>query len=241
MAFSSAAPSDSFDVPLRKQVVDLGLSPEGMNRRVSLHCLYYPSFMVKEIDDDNLKGAALSILPAEKGGPPKCTQSLAKGEWEIKDWSGYYMGARANLIFFWASDGENAGMPFVVYDSKSGNRIFEDSTYVANEWDRKNLMVPNFPFNRMRLRATPNGDITLRYMRITEADCDLHFASGKSSCWQNIRKKLGGIRARIPTCRGYENIKDREDSTIAYPVEAILFPHPVIRPLVGPIGCWAPN
>jgi hypothetical protein len=46
-------------VPLKKKVVDFGLSeynpPGGRNFRVKLRCFFYPNFMVKEYDNEGQK------------------------------------------------------------------------------------------------------------------------------------------------------------------------------------------
>jgi hypothetical protein len=239
-AFATLA--NSFDVPIKKQVVDLGPSPEGMNRRLKLYCFFYPTFMVKMYDDENDKGADwMSILSINKGETPTCASPHAPHERVIEypEWTGYYLGAKANLVFFEADDGTDSGMPFVVYDSKSGKKTFEDSFYMASiEWNRRNRLAALPPFDRMRLYAGRDGQITLRYMRMAKAKCDLYLAAEKGACWANTKKELGIYSTQMPACSGYKNIKDREESAITYPVEVVLFPHPVIRPLTGPIGCW---
>jgi hypothetical protein len=49
-------------------------------------------------------------------------------------------------VFFHEADGTNGGMPFAVYDSKTGTKVFEDSHYEASMWNRK---TESSPFNRL--------------------------------------------------------------------------------------------
>jgi hypothetical protein len=123
----SVASADTFDTPLKTKVVDFGLSssnpPGGRSFRVKLSCWSYPTFMVKEYNDEGEKGARwLAIVPVGKGAVPACTRAHALGEKIIKwpEWSGYFDGVKGNLVFFRADDGTDGGLPFVVYDFNTG-------------------------------------------------------------------------------------------------------------------------
>jgi len=146
---------------------------------------------------------------------------------------GYFMGAKGRLVFFSAADGFNEGMPFVVYDSQTGTRVFEDSYHDTSIFNRK---VDSSPFNHMRVFEGRNGQFSLKYLRVVEATCDLR--SEKSPCWEGVRKRLELETAKTPMCSGYKDITTRWESAVAYPVEVTLFPKPVTKPIDGPVRCW---
>jgi hypothetical protein len=233
-AFTSVAAANSFDAPLKKKVVDYGPSPYYQGQKLS--CYFYPTFMVKEYDTGQKGAEWLAIVPVEKGGVvPACDRSHVSGESIIEkpDWGGYFKGAKGNLVFFNDADGIDGGLPFVVYDSRTGQRIFDDSAYDSSMWSKK---VDDSPFNRLRVSSTQDGQFTLRYLRVVEADCDLH--TEKTSCWEQVRKKLALKSAQMPVCSGYKGIPTRWASAVAYPVEVLLFPQPAIKTVVGPVKCW---
>lgn len=237
LAFPSVAQTDSFDAPLKKKVVDFGPSPYYRRQevRVKLSCYFYPTFIVKEYDEGQKGAEWQAILPIEKGAALACTRSHAPGEKVIRypEWSGYFRGAKGNLVFFDDADGTNGGMPFVVYDSRTGTKIFEDSAYDSSMWTKK---VEDSPFNRLRVSNAQMGQISLRYLRVVEADCDLH--TEKATCWEQIRRKLALKDAQMPVCSGYEGIPTRRESAVAYPVEVFLFPTPARKTIAGPVKCW---
>ena len=116
--------------------------------------------MVKEYDEGQKGAEWLAIVPVEARTTPGCTQSHAVGEKVIEEpeWGGYFKGAKKNLVFFHAADGTNGGMPFVVYDARSGTKVFQDSYYDASMWNRK---VESPLFNRLRVRNAPDGQVFL--------------------------------------------------------------------------------
>jgi hypothetical protein len=151
---------DSFDKPLKEQVVDFGpsqYSTEG-NVRVKLSCYSYPAFMVKEYDEGEEGAAWQSIVSTRKTAVPACTRDAAAGERRIDlgEWSGYFKGAKGNLVFIDPSDGADGGLPFFVYDSTTGKRIFEDSARESRFWDKK---VEDSPFDRLRFGSAPDGRV----------------------------------------------------------------------------------
>lgn len=239
-AFTSTAFADSFDVPLKKKVVDFGLSennlPGRQDFRVKLYCFFYTNFVVKEYDNEGQKGAQwVSIVPIEKGTAPACARTHASGEKIFKwpEWSGYFKGVKGNLVFLNDPDGTDGGMPFTIYDFRTGNKIFRDSAYDSGMWTKK---PASSPFNHLRFRGTQDGDFTMTYLRVVEADCDLH--TEKSACWERVRKRLELKSVQMPVCTGYEEISSRYVSALAYPVEVSLFPQPVTKTIAGPVKCW---
>lgn len=239
-ALASTAFADSFDVPLKKEVVDFGLSennlPGRQNFRVKLYCFFYPNFAVKEFDNEGEKGAQwVAIVPIQKGSAPACTRAHASGDRVFKwpEWSGYFKGVKGNLVFLNDPDGIDGGMPFTIYDFRTGNKIFRDSAYDSSMWTQK---VASSPFNHLRFSGAQDSDLTMTYLRVVEADCNLH--TERTACWDQVRRKFELKSARMPVCTGYENITSRRVSAVAYPVEVSLFPQPVTKTIVGPVKCW---
>jgi hypothetical protein len=233
------AQGDSFDMPLDKKVVDLGPSPANLpgvvRVRVELSCFVYRDFMVKQFDEGEKGAEWLAIVPIRTGARPVCSIAHPAGERVIhpKEWSGYFNGVKKNLVFFDAADGENGGMPFVIYDSGTGKRIFEDSYYDARMWNQK---VEDSPFNELRVNYTPDGRVLLIYLRVIGTACDLN--RDAASCWEPLRKRLGMKNLKAPICAGYTNIRDRWSSAVAFPVEVSLFPQPTKKNVDGPVKCW---
>ncbi len=236
LGFVSIASADTFDAPVKRKVVDMGLSSgnlPGQHFRVQLYCWFYPNFMVKEEDDPQEKGARwLAIIPFEQGAEPACTRVQISSEMRIK-WSGYFEGVKGNLVFFGAADGTDGGLPFVIYDSRTGKKIFEDSAYDSTIWNYK---AGDSPFNHIRVSGGPDRDFTMTYLRVVEADCDLH--TEKAACWERVRKKLALKSDQMPVCTDYEGISSFWTSAVAYPVEVSLFPRPTRKTVAGPVKCW---
>jgi len=88
----------------------------------------------------------------------------------------------------------------------------------------------------LRFSGRQDSDLTMTYLRVVEADCDLHFE--KTACWEKVRKKLDLKDAPMPVCTSYESVSDRAVSAVAYPVEVSLFPQPVTKTIAGPVMCW---
>jgi hypothetical protein len=131
MMFSTSAHAEPFDKPLQEKVVDLGQSPglrPSADNHVKLTCAYYPHFIVKELNDPGNKGALLiALVPVRPGHTPGCTRRHSPGEKVFKDWDGYFGGVKRDLVFLFASDGTNGGLPFTAFDSKTQAKIFRDS------------------------------------------------------------------------------------------------------------------
>jgi hypothetical protein len=228
----AASQTDSFDVPLKKAVVDFGPSPySGRNK---LSCFLYSTFMVKEFDSGQKGAEWLAIVPTHSRAIPECSQIPTTGERLIKDVrAAYFLGAKGDLVFFRDADGTNRGMPFVIYDSKTGTKIFEDSYYDAV---MMGIKADSSPFGHMRARKGPDGQVALLYLRVAEADCDLHLE--RAACWRKVRQKLELKSTQIPVCSDYKSVTTRWESAVAYPIEVALFPQPIIKTIDGPVKCW---
>ncbi|HLW97923.1 MAG TPA: hypothetical protein VKR82_04705 [Candidatus Acidoferrales bacterium] len=211
-------------------------SAPGSGRRNGLSCFFYSTFVVKQYDEGQKGSEWLAIAPFAGRTAPACTLTHTANEKVITypEWGGYFLGAKGRLVFFRAADGFNAGMPFVVYDSKTETKVFEeDSFHDTSIFLQK---AKSSPFNHMRVFEEENDQFILKYLRVVEAGCDLH--SEKSSCWESVRKTLKLQNTEVPVCTGYEGISARFESAVAYPVEVTLFPKPVVKTIEGPVRCW---
>jgi hypothetical protein len=227
-----ASPKDSFDVPLKKTVVNFSPSPYHVRNKLS--CYLYSTFMVKEFDSGEKGAEWLAIVPTHSSAIPECSQTPATGERLVMDVrAGYFLGAKGDLVFFRDADGTNRGMPFVIYDSKSGTKLFEDSYYDAVMMGNK---ADSSPFSRMRVKEGPDGQVSLLYSRVVEANCDLHLE--KAACWRQVRQKLELKSTQAPVCTDYKTVTTRWESAVAYPVEVSLFPQPTTNTIDGPVKCW---
>jgi hypothetical protein len=219
------APHDeSFDEPLRKMVVDLGVSEYSAHEHSELRCYFYSSFAVKELDLKQQGDEWISIVPISASNLPSCAQEHSNNEIVIKDWSGYFDGVKGNFVFLNADDGYNGGYPFGVFDAATGKKLFEDSRELGKE-------------EKLRFVADGKG-LILRYQRIDVAECSI--PQKKSECWEEIKRKTGLRSQPMPVCAGYGgNIDETDPSVVSYPVEVALLPGFNRRLLSGPVKCWA--
>ena len=230
-------PLDSMDRPLKKQVVDFGPSPyyRGGGVRIKLTCYFYTKAMVKEYDAGQKGAEWHAIVPVQEGTLPKCVETHSQEERVIDggEWDGYFKGVKGKFVFFDAADGTDAGIPFAVYDSITGKKLFEDSAYDSRIERKK---VEQSPFNRMRVATAADGTLLLRYLRVAEAGCDLR---GKNEpCWEEVAKKFALTSHQPPVCARYKNLPTPWESAIAYPVESSLSERPETKTIEGPIRCW---
>ena len=233
-----ATAEGSLDQPLKKQVKILGPSPYYPSGRETkkLSCFFYREVLVKQYDEGQKGAEWLSFLRVEREQPKRCELAHDADEHVIDDWRewrGYFMGVKDRLVFFSASDGENGGMPFAIFDSNTGKKIFEDSAYQSSMWTKK----PEYSrFNNLRVYRRADGQTTLKYLRVVGTECDLHLEASK--CWAQVRTDFSIKQSETPVCSGYENISARYSSSVAFPVETVLFPNPVTKTIDGPIKCW---
>jgi hypothetical protein len=234
---ASFAQANSFDVPLKKKVVDYGPAPyyPGQPPQKKLYCYFYSTLMVKQYDTAQKGAEWLAIVPIQNQSIPPCNLPTVSGERRIgpEEWSGYFKGVGGNLVFFDAADGIVGGLPFALYDSRTGRKIFEDSAYDSRMWNSK---VEDSPFNHIRLVSAQKGETTLRYLRIVGTECDLH--TPNAPCWEQIKKQFALKSAQHPVCTGYKGIYGGwASSSVAYPVEVQL-PQPSIKTITGQVTCW---
>src|SRR5665213_2520858 len=237
---ASVAPTESYDKPVRKTVVNLGPSPYLMPndpRPIQLSCFYYADFMVKELDNPGLKGSSwVTGTPVTNENLPACRLAHASAERFISNDGWIFEGVKGSLLFLGAPDGDdNGGMPFRILDAKTGKKIFEDSAW----WN-----------DHLKFVHTTDETLSLRYLRVVGGDCSI--PKDGTSCWSKFRKHYGLALATVPTCTGYRHEGDKEwvvgeegvppeeiktPSAIAYPVAVKLFPRPSIRAVPGLVKC----
>lgn len=237
----SAAPAASFDKPVRKTVVDLGRSRTidlNYTPRIQLSCFYYSSFMVKQLDDQGVKGAQwVAIAPVINGDAPECRLAHSSTEQFMTKDGWYFEGVKGSLLFLEAQEGdENGGMPFRVLDMKTGKKVFEDSARGGG------------PFE---FAHTSDGNLSLRYLRRVGGDCSI--PKDGMSCWSKFSRHYGLAPAAVPKCAGYRHEGEKEwvagdegvprekidtPSAIDYPAVVELFPRPSIRAVPGEVKCF---
>jgi hypothetical protein len=239
LVLTAAAAAQGFD-PYKKQVVDYGVPKDfpGNPHHDRLTCFYYRGLMVKQLTNDWNKGALfLSFLRFDQA-QPACVKEHSPDEKVIgyPEWGGYFRGlVKGDLVFFDAEDGEDGGMPFAVYDSKTQKKIFEDNAYYVWMWNPKLRLRPS-PFNDIRVRTTHDGNVVLTYLRVLRTECDI--PNKGTECWPPLVQKLGLKTAAAPSCIRWEENQTAGASAVAYPVETSLFPTPVTKTISGPVSCW---
>lgn len=232
---SSDTSAGSFDAPIKKETVDLGPSPYfpyDHDIRNTLSCFYFPHLVIKEYDQGEVGAEWLSIQ-RNPGKLPECKLSHGPGEQVIDGWQGYFAGLKGDLVFFDGGESQFGALSFAVYDSTTGKKLFEDDATQSSRTGPSRLQV-----------MSTNAGVLVKYLRVTEAGCDL-YAEGKA-CWEKVKARLGLKSEQMPVCRGYPFVytlfgTDPVESMIAYPVEVALSPHPAIRTVAGPSECWPTN
>lgn len=257
------AKPDWFDVPLRKMTVDFGPSfqkPSDTSpawqwnayrrARNTLTCYWFSTIMVKEYDISQKGANWISFMRLDANGHPECTQSHALGEKvfaqeaspKVDEWWGYFTGVKDDFVFLRAADGDNGGIRFVVYDSRTGKKVFEDTdcltcTHLKKTYGKE---PPSAPFNRMRISKIRGGPVTLKYMRVEQADCDLR-ADG-ASCWDHVKMQMNVKSSKAPVCLGNAQTPVGElQSMVARAVLVSLESPPVVKSIEGPALCWGPD
>jgi hypothetical protein len=227
----SADLDEGFDKPVKKTVVDLGPSPyyrPTQHVRKKLTCYYYSTFTVKQYDEGQKGAEWLSIVPLAYAG---CTQTHSEGENVLtwREWSGYFWGAKDRYAVFTAPDGEDGGVPFAVFDIKTGRKIFEDASLLEYYQKEQHLK------NAFRITREADQIIRLTFLRVVRAGCNLK--TGHAKCWNKVRAEFGIRQTDIPFCSRYEQAADWE-SAIVYPVSVLLTDSPQIKAVDGSVFCW---
>lgn len=225
---SKTKSAGSFDRQIKKVTIQFGPPADRTGQHV-LICHYYPHLLVKEYVPYGIGTDWLSMLRSP-GKLPACKRSHEPGARIIKfpEWNGFFKGVKGHLVFFDNAEPFDGGYAFVIYDSVTGKRRFEDTAYYQDD------------SSRVRVFSTKRGYL-LRYLRVTDVDCNLH--AGERPCWKKVKAKLALKTDKMPVCTGYDHIAealgtDKVESRVAYPVEVTLSAHPAIRTVAGPVKCW---
>lgn len=242
IAFALTPQSESFDKPLRTKVVNFGhskyLRPNSPSQ-VELTCFYFESFVVKQFVNPGLKGSRLvTMVPVAGGKVLPCQVKHDPAERSVTEDGWYFVGAKSDLLFIQASEGdENSGMPFRVVSAKTNEKVFEDSSYFYRQ-------------THIRFTHTADGTLALKYLRAVGGDCSI--AKDGASCWSKFRKHYGVVSTATPVCEGYQREGAKEwkigdpgvppevmdvPSAIAYPVSVVILPQPRITPIAGAVKC----
>ena len=228
----SANLNEGFDKPLKKSVIDFGPSPyyrPTQHVRKKLTCYYYSTFTVKQYDEGQKGAEWLSIVPL---GHAACARTHGEGENVLtsREWSGYFWGAKDGYAVFEAPDGEDGGVPFAVFDVKTGRKLFEGSSLL--DYYQKKLQINN----AFRITSRADGTLLLTYLRVARAGCDVK--TEQADCWNKIRAEFGITQPDIPVCSEYEKAEGNRESAIVYPVSVLLTNSPQIKAVDGPVFCW---
>jgi hypothetical protein len=254
----SKAEPDWFDASLKKKTLDFGpsfdkpsdTSPEWQwsayrRARNTLTCYWFPTVMVKEYDISQMGAEWISFIAVAASAHPECTQSHIHGEKVFDqggEWSGYFAGVKGDFVFLRAADGSDGGIQFAVYDSRTGKKVFEDADCLActNLKKMYRKEPPSAAFSRMRISKAPGGSVTLKYMRVEQADCDLR--SHKASCWDHVRIQMDVKSIKAPICLRYAHAPVGDlPSIVAHPVFVSLESPPVVKSINGQVWCWGPD
>lgn len=224
--------NEGFDKPVKKTSVDFGRSPyyaPTQHVRKKLTCYHYSTFTVKQYDEGQKGAEWLSIVPSAKAA---CSRRHSKDEkvYLYPEWSGYFRGAKGTVAFFNAADGVDGGMPFAVFEVRTGRKLFEDSSLL--DYNQKTLHIKD----AFRITNGPDQIPRLIYLRIVRAGCDLK--TERSDCWNRVRVEFGITQTEIPACTGYEKAQGRLESVIVYPVSVLLTDSPKVNAVDGPVFCW---
>lgn len=221
-----------FDEPLTVDNTPLPKDKANPDAQPQVNCYRYTGFMVKEVDLGEKGAASLAITPPDAA----CERQAGKNEQVVKDdTAGYFFGAKGTFAFFQADDGLNGGLPFVVYDTRTMKRLFEDS-------------LQGDDFESLDADGTT---LKITFRRVYSADCSIYKAGG--NCAETIKKATGlGDIAKLPDCseaydaekkRTPDYAKEIEDlpSVISYEAELTYDGSAVsIKPLAGETTCNVP-
>jgi hypothetical protein len=223
-----------FDEPLTVDSAPLPKDKANPDAQPQVNCYRYAGFMVKEVDLGEKGAESLAVTRPDAA----CERAAGKDDKPVKDdLAGYFFGAKGNLAFFQADDGTNGGLPFVVFDTKTMQRLFDDSLE-GNDFDSLDVV---------------GTTVKITYRRVFSADCSLY--KNNDACLARIKAAtgLGGPESAMPDCNAaYEEEKKRTPdyakeiealpSVIAYEAELDFDGKAVtIKPLKGTAACSVPT
>ncbi|MBB4289473.1 hypothetical protein GGE16_001489 [Rhizobium leguminosarum] len=219
-----------FDRPVKVDVVALPKDELNPDAKPKITCSRYPTFMVKEVDLGEVGAERLALLAADA----PCERAGDRERVIDDDTAGYLMGVSGGFVFFRAADGWNGGLPFVVYDAATGERLLDDSFEGDN-------------FTAIR---SGKGELTLDFRRVYTASCSLYL---DTACAKAIAADIGLSLTQLPDCaaaykaemkRSPDHASEIEKlpSVIVYPVEvAYAAGETTRRSMDGRTTCGTPD
>ena len=211
-----------FDQPVAVDNVDLPPNNDNPDAKPAVNCYRYSGFMVKEVDLGEVGADKLAILPENA----KCERDDSAEKAVTDPVAGYFLGAKDSLAFFQAADGFNGGMPFVVIDTKTMKKLFDDSFEGAD-------------FEKIDVEG---GKLVLDYVRTYSADCSLYLDG--QACADKIGKETGlGTVARLPDCGAAYDAEKKRTPDYAKEIEQLpsVISYPVTTTFDGTSVSYAPR
>jgi hypothetical protein len=227
------------DRPLAEQTVAVPAQPGQPDQRLTIHCVTYPGFMVREIDaDDYIGSIGISVIPVTASAPATCRVAKSPEARELRaDGPLGFVGAAGRfLLLIWA-DGGNGGTAFAVFDAASARKLYEDAV-------RDGLN------GFSRFSSGPGDDtLDLRYERFSNVPCSL--AAGDTTCWSRFARQAklpaeiarrGPPTAACAAAYAKRNLRGKDltdPSVVSYPVVMILGVASRAKVVSrGELSCW---
>lgn len=186
---ASSQAAGIFDEPIKTEKVAITPDPLNPQAKAELSCFHYKGFVVKQIDRGEVGAQSLSIVA---GKAFVCAEAQQAGEYVIptEQWSGYFLGAKGDHVFFSAPDGVNGGQGFAVFNTITHAKLFED--------------LAQGPITE----ATAKDDtLTLGYSRVYAGNCSVITAGAE--CAVVLEKSTGLAASSFSICaQGYAKGKD---------------------------------
>jgi len=222
-----------FDKPLAEQTVALPATRDGTP--VTLHCVTYPGFVVREIHEgDDIGMESVRLAPGDSG----CAPAAVAGERALDDQGMQWFGAVGQYVLLMWPDGANDGTEFAVFDAKTAMKLHTDvMRNVGSE------------LKSASLTADRQG-LELRFTRVVSGQCSL-LATGMT-CWSQFASDpmvpavVGHRPPPLAACsETYRRARlltpqQRQDpSVVAFAVTLRIVPgRPVTVRDVGGTLCW---
>lgn len=211
-----------FDQPVSVDNQDLPPNKGNPDAKPAVNCYRYKGFMVKEVDLGEVGAEKLAVLP--EGA--KCQRDDAAEKAVSDPVAGYFLGAKGTLAFFQAADGFNGGMPFVVIDTSSMKKLFDDSFEGAD-------------FEKI---DNDGGKLVMDYIRTYSADCSLYLDG--QACADKVAKETGlGTVAKLPDCGVAYEAEKKRTPDYAKEIEQLpsVISYPVTLTFDGTVATYAPR
>lgn len=191
-----------FDEPLTVDNKPLPKDKDNPDANPVVNCYRFVGFMIKEVDLGEVGAESLAVTQPDAA----CERAAGKDEKPIKDdLAGYFFGVKGNLAFFQASDGFNGGEPFVVFDTRTMKKLFDDS-YQGNDFESLDVNGTN---------------VKISYRRVFSADCSLYLDGG--ACAEKVKKEtgLGTADAKLPDCGAAYDAEKKRTPKFAKDIEKL--------------------